>query len=532
MNKKHVIILILILSLTFTYSNSRNFSGSLQLGSEEKNYVAEEFRHIISSEKSITPKTGMMPVFEEKPFEHEDELIKDVRDVINSKNENIEDTDDNSDKSSVNSFETNNGSNNSSSVNATQDTQSYSNSEYSDYKNKSNNNRNPEVVPMLENYINHFSRVKVIENQIRNNPDKPLTEDEEREYVESLHEFENIGTEIADEIENAAENTINSITEFILDNVNKGDLIALGNVVDVVLRFLESEQNIIEPEAAETLHKYFSYLYFTVEKLIEFLESDDMMEKYYILYVIINNIFIEDYEKLDAPEIDEEKLISITEEPDEYESNIVAEPDENVQSSGQQQVSGNISVDIVFSNLMENFEFTDADAISPEAIQAFLETKGSVLKNKYRGQFPSTIIYAVCSEYNINPKVILATIQKEHSLISRSSASQSQLDWALGVGCYDDGTKNQKFKGLEKQLASAVKVFRHWYDDGLNRNVSNNSISMRVNYNSANLTVENEASYSLYKYTPHTVDIRLSQKGGGNYLFGMLYRQYFGGFLR
>ena len=54
----------------------------------------------------------------------------------------------------------------------------------------------------------------------------------------------------------------------------------------------------------------------------------------------------------------------------------------------------------------------------------------------------STIIYDAAQKFHINPRVILALLQKEQSLLTRSKSSlitkgHVTTDWALGMGCPD-----------------------------------------------------------------------------------------------
>jgi len=95
----------------------------------------------------------------------------------------------------------------------------------------------------------------------------------------------------------------------------------------------------------------------------------------------------------------------------------------------------------------------------------------------------------------------LCRLQCEQGLISKKSASQKQLDWALGVGCYDSGNWNQKFKGLDKQIEFAAATYRRHFDHAKSRIEKGEKISMTIDGQS--VTVKNAASYSFYKYCPH-----------------------------
>ncbi|MFW5782042.1 MAG: hypothetical protein ACOCWO_01975, partial [Candidatus Muiribacteriaceae bacterium] len=296
-------------------------------------------------------------------------------------------------------------------------------------------------------------------------------------------------------------------------------------------------------------------------------------KKYYILYLIINNIFTADFEAAQSEEPDapaepgqdlsqdfqdgsgedeavseepsvveepvaveepvsEEESGPVTEQPSDEVADVPDDTEEPQADDAEPSFTGDLSTDINYERLIENGEFVDKATMSASDIQAFLESRNSCLKDIYRGKYPSQIIYDVCQEYGINPKIMLVSFQKEQGLISKTSATEYRLDWALGVGCYDDGTKNARFRGFEKQISSAARVYRHWYDDGVAKDISANGYRMRVNYNTTYQYMENEATYSLYRYTPHTYDIHLSTHGGGNLLFARVYITYFEGFIR
>ena len=165
---------------------------------------------------------------------------------------------------------------------------------------------------------------------------------------------------------------------------------------------------------------------------------------------------------------------------------------------------------------MSDKDFTDKNSMSKEQIQSFLEKRGSVLSKPTTGGLPSQMIYDAAQKYGISPKVILATLQKEQGLVSAKTATQKQLDWALGVGAYDGGNWNQSCKGFGNQVAGSAKTLRKWYDYAQDKLNKGQSISMTIDGES--VPVKNAATYSNYKYTPHFA---------GNKLFWNVYRGYF-----
>jgi len=167
--------------------------------------------------------------------------------------------------------------------------------------------------------------------------------------------------------------------------------------------------------------------------------------------------------------------------------------------------------------IISNAEFTDTTSISVVEIQRFLERKNSVLAKPYRGRSVAEMIYYAALSEGINPKVLLVKLQKEQGLITARHASKKKLDWALGVGCYDSGRWNEKYRGFEKQIRYAARILRKHYDIA-NQKLQNQRY-IRLNIDGKQVYVKNAATYALYLYTPHF---------HGNRLFHGIYLRYFG----
>lgn len=142
------------------------------------------------------------------------------------------------------------------------------------------------------------------------------------------------------------------------------------------------------------------------------------------------------------------------------------------------------------------------------------------------------IIYDSSQAYGINPQVILATLQKEQSLITTPNPTSSQLTYAMGYGCADSsGCTSNSYPGFFNQVDNGTWQFRtdmelgsgnNWwgytpssypcankppsnpwyYDTGLyggrtvNFSDGNNTIY-------STLTLANMSTATLYCYTPH-----------------------------
>jgi hypothetical protein len=79
-------------------------------------------------------------------------------------------------------------------------------------------------------------------------------------------------------------------------------------------------------------------------------------------------------------------------------------------------------------------DFVNANAMSEQDVQDFLVSKGSALAQPLpnTNELAATIIHNAATNYGINPKVILVTIQKESSLIKRPDLDLDRLQKAMG----------------------------------------------------------------------------------------------------
>ena len=182
--------------------------------------------------------------------------------------------------------------------------------------------------------------------------------------------------------------------------------------------------------------------------------------------------------------------------------------------------------------------FRASGSMTAADIQAFLERYPGVLDTTLAPRHSdgvmtpvSQLIWEVCQEFNVNPKVMLTMLQKEQGLITATAPSPEKLDWAFGFGC-KDGVKVEDrslaYKGLGNQIWYAAQALDSYanttWTPGLKRTICTNCVTaytLDYAFVAANL-----ATYKLYVYTPHshgpTPDIY-----GGNYLFWVVYWRYF-----
>jgi len=164
------------------------------------------------------------------------------------------------------------------------------------------------------------------------------------------------------------------------------------------------------------------------------------------------------------------------------------------------------------NNIISNHELTDYTSMGRDAIQQFLEAKKSFLAKLTTPDLnevmmdAAQIIFNAATTARINPKYILALLQKEQSLIEHgpTNPSQSRLDWATGYaicdGCSTDDPLPQKYKGFGKQVDGGAGANRFYFDNP-------GKFSFRVGVTSqvddTSVTPENQATANQYIYTPH-----------------------------
>lgn len=222
---------------------------------------------------------------------------------------------------------------------------------------------------------------------------------------------------------------------------------------------------------------------------------------------------------------------------------------------------------------MDDSTFRASFTMSASDIQSFLQSRGSGLANYSdiedcgptsgshytyyaqhyscgTSQLASKIIYDAAQTYGINPQVILATLQKEQSLVTTPNPSASQLTYAMGYGCPDSGTCS--YPGFFNQVDNGTWQFRldfsrltgdtswwntttgypcggqtRYYSQGL---IPNNNVTFADDYGNAYITfvIPNASTATLYCYTPHVFPGSSQQYYSGNYWFVYYFSQWFG----
>jgi len=171
--------------------------------------------------------------------------------------------------------------------------------------------------------------------------------------------------------------------------------------------------------------------------------------------------------------------------------------------------------------------FTDTDMLSTAGLQTFFEStpygRSWLADYSVDGQSAARAIVDASRDEEINPVVMVARMQVEKSLVSRSSRpSSSAIDYGFGCGCPDGGGCSARYRGLAKQIRCAAGVLRRHYDgsrDGTGQWRRGRAGSSLDGYS---ITPRNHSTASLYAYTPWVLPNR-----GGNWLVWNVTRRFY-----
>ncbi|TAK04661.1 hypothetical protein EPO33_01555 [Patescibacteria group bacterium] len=180
--------------------------------------------------------------------------------------------------------------------------------------------------------------------------------------------------------------------------------------------------------------------------------------------------------------------------------------------------------------LFPDSELERADAMSLDQIRTFLQNKGGLSRLALTDVDGSTksaaeIIWRVAHDYRINPKFLLALLQREQSIVEASNPSVYQLDWATGYArcdsCDADHPLVAAYRGFAKQLEGAAQRIRNNYlVDLAVRGTTQTGWGPGITkiVDGLAVTPANKATAILYTYTPHL---------NGNLNFARILKRWF-----
>ena len=179
-----------------------------------------------------------------------------------------------------------------------------------------------------------------------------------------------------------------------------------------------------------------------------------------------------------------------------------------------------------FSQILTDADYENDKALSEVQIQKLLEHMDSFLADyQINGETAAQMVARIARDKKINPWLLLTTLEKESSMVSRTQTpSPAKLKAAMGYG-YHDGGGRPRGSSLSFQLEKGAELLRELYDGAKAESFPK---TIKVDYGQRNLKVRNAATLALMRYTPHTVDTKLDKVGGGNYLFRMVLDRFQG----
>lgn len=221
--------------------------------------------------------------------------------------------------------------------------------------------------------------------------------------------------------------------------------------------------------------------------------------------------------------------------------------------------------------IIEDEQFFDADAYTPEQIQEFLDEwndgcregdDGTKCIAEYTEDSPSyeadqycpggfqgqegdtvaSIVWKAAQGCGINPQVLLTTLQKEQGLITASGhrLNETRYTIAMGYACPDDANCDPEYFGFANQVYHAARQFRV-YEQNPDMFMVDAEREDFIPYGpgeecgGTSVYVENQSTANLYNYTPYQPDeVALQGASGpcssvGNLYFYAYFNAWFGG---
>ena len=170
-----------------------------------------------------------------------------------------------------------------------------------------------------------------------------------------------------------------------------------------------------------------------------------------------------------------------------------------------------------YNLVFSDYNMRNYNSMSAAQIQAYLNTQTGPLHDYSAPRHDngavapaSVIIWEACQQWKISPKAMLALLQKEQSLLTRTSLATNTLARAIGAGC-PDATTN-KYPGFGNQMWYGAKLLDSYGEVGktFTSYVPLFYPGIHNAYMPSGISPVNIATYKLYVYNPSTT-------GNGNF---------------
>ncbi|WP_239512691.1 hemagglutinin [Bifidobacterium avesanii] len=237
-----------------------------------------------------------------------------------------------------------------------------------------------------------------------------------------------------------------------------------------------------------------------------------------------------------------------------------------VASTREQQREYTVQYDFDPGDIISDAQFFNADAMSADDVQAFLDDKGAkcsgdqCLKSKTfdvdardaddlcgavaaaAGRIAAQVIDTAARACGISQKVLLTLMQKEQHLVTAAPPSDWNYQAAMGLSCPDDASCDPQYAGFVNQVIGSARRFRYYLANEKRykfRTGKVNAIQYHPNVvcGTGNVFIENDATTLLYIYTPYQPNAAALAAGTGtgdacssygNRNFAIIYSSWFG----
>lgn len=171
--------------------------------------------------------------------------------------------------------------------------------------------------------------------------------------------------------------------------------------------------------------------------------------------------------------------------------------------------------------IIDDTVFTNNGSMSASQIQSFLNSRNSVCLRNYQtpaiqgnnrygsNVSAATAIKQAADLFKISPQVLLATLEKEQGIVTRSDCPDWRYRTAMGFGCPDTAPCDAQWFGLSRQLYQGARHFRGYFDQNSGWFIPFTPGTRYIQYNPSascggkNVSIQNRATASLYSYTPY-----------------------------
>ena len=125
-----------------------------------------------------------------------------------------------------------------------------------------------------------------------------------------------------------------------------------------------------------------------------------------------------------------------------------------------------------------------------------------------KNQTAAQIIYTVAVACEVNPQVLLVTLQKEQGLVTAKSATALDYRKAMGYGCPDTSNCDSNYYGFFKQVYWAARAYNAYFNFPGSFKQPWQTLPIQYSPNAKcgtkNVYIETRATAALYNYTPYT----------------------------